>query len=428
MSLHHISLFLLRYTSPVFLVGGSVRQCLLGKIPEDIDLIVPQQAIVLAQKLAKSFQLKWIILDDSRDIARVFASDMVLDIAAYGQNLTADLSARDLTVNAMACPVSVPWTDSTCMIDKAQLIDPCNGLYDLQNGILRGVAHANFVADPLRLLRLFRFAVTLGFQIDGQTLNWVKQLKESIAQSSPERILAELSKLLSEAQTAKNVVLMCETGLAESLFQHETALLQHRAEILGDFERFYNKSLVQIAVLKTYLNTCLADKRQILFLFKLSLLIRPLPGAVFSTLDLKNRYAFSRAEIDCLLLWEQLGLMLQAVFETPSPVAIMRFFRLGRQHTLGALIRFYLDNSRTFSKAQDAFWWELIKAWENPTDPLAHPVDWIDGRDIMRELEIPAGPKIGRILEYIQAQQALGNLQGRQSALEILRGLSADDF
>lgn len=427
MSLHQISLFLMNHALPVFMVGGSVRECLLDKQPEDIDLIVSQQAILLAQKLAKKFQLKWIVLDEHRDIARVFSNGMVLDIAAYGANLNQDLKARDLTVNAMACPVSVPWTNTTCILDPSQLIDPCLGLSDLQNRVLRGVAYANFASDPLRLLRLFRFAVTLDFQIDQQTLGWVKDLKASVLNSSPERILAELSKLLSETQTADNIGLMSEVGLAQVLFQQSTDVLRLRTEQLKQFERLYWTQFIHLDVLKNYLNLCLADTRQIVFVLKLALLIRA-PEQDISAADLKNRYALSRAEIDCILLWEQLLLMLKALFKNHSQVTIMRFFRLGRQHALGALILFYLEHQPDFSEQETHFWWELLEAWSNPEHTLAHPVDLIDGRDILRELQMPAGPKVGRILEYIQEQQALGSIQNRQAALDALRGLSADDF
>ena len=104
--------------------------------------------------------------------------------------MEADLRLRDLTINAMAYN-----------LDRQNLIDPCGGQQDLAAKILRFPARQVVVDDPLRMLRLFRFAAQLEFQIDPASLSLVSQLSDTLSLSATERIRDEFLKMMTVNQS-----------------------------------------------------------------------------------------------------------------------------------------------------------------------------------------------------------------------------------
>ena len=137
-----------------YLVGGSVRDALLGryKIPLDLDFVLPEKTISTAKYLANTYNGGFVVLDSDREIARVVFECGTLDLAKQeGATLETDLYRRDFTINAIAYN-----------FQSQQLVDPSNGLADLERGILLMVSRKNLEDDPLRLLRL---------------LNWISRSK-----------------------------------------------------------------------------------------------------------------------------------------------------------------------------------------------------------------------------------------------------------
>jgi len=424
-----IALFLEQYNQTVYLVGGCLRQRLLSKPVDDFDLIVSSGAIRLAKKLAETFKLKWIILDRQRDIARVFHPVSTFDFAAFGEDLLWDLKARDLTINALACPVNVQVMNVDVAVDPNTLIDPCGGLEDLKHGKIRGIQRANFESDPLRLLRIFRFSACLEFEVDLQTLLWVEQLKDNIKAIASERILLELWKLLTAKNSAKTVALMYQSGLAQVIFsqaQQPRDLIQQ----LQELENKVSDPNLQFE-LQTYLSSRLVDKRSVLFLLKLALILwqdspKKEPERMRFFNDRMLDLSLSRLEVELLNLWHRLADVLEQIIKQPEdPVLKMVFFRLGQQHCLGVLmlaepgfLRINVNNDILVS---------LLKHWLDPNDQLAHPIDLINGRDVLKVMKMAPGPRVGRILADVQAAQARGEVQNKEAALDYLRQLLPDN-
>jgi putative nucleotidyltransferase with HDIG domain len=188
-----------------WLVGGAVRDRELGRQATDFDVIVdgdPEQAarsVARAAGRAACFEL-------SRDFGawRVVARDSSwqLDVEQLrGGDLAADLALRDFTVNAIAEPIA-----------GGPPIDPLGGLTDLAAGRLRMVAEGAFTADPLRVLRLVRTVVELGLEPDADTLAAATSHAGELSAVSPERVFAELNRIIASDDASGGFELMARLG------------------------------------------------------------------------------------------------------------------------------------------------------------------------------------------------------------------------
>lgn len=196
---------------PIYLVGGVVRDLLLGHVAfRDFDFVVSRGAIKLAFRIANSLKLPAYVLDQERDIARIVLkrSGVTLDFAGFrGADLEADLRDRDFTINAMALPAGTT--------DRARLVDPCNGLADLAKGLIRQTHKDAIADDPVRTIRALRMAVGLDFTLAPDTERAILRSAADLSTISDERIRDELLKLLSTDAPHHAVSLMSRLGLLE---------------------------------------------------------------------------------------------------------------------------------------------------------------------------------------------------------------------
>ncbi len=218
------------------LVGGPVRDALLGRTVTDLDFTTsarPEEIERLVSGWAESI---W-------DIGRAFGTiglrrgDWHIEITTfrseaydptsrkpevnYGDSLVGDLGRRDFTVNAMA--ISVP--DRT-------FTDPFGGIVDLAHRRLRtpGRPEDSFSDDPLRMMRAARFAAQLGFEVAPEVVDAMKAMVDRIEIISAERIRDELVKLVCGPNPRRGLTLLVETGLADHVLPELPALLLERDE------------------------------------------------------------------------------------------------------------------------------------------------------------------------------------------------------
>lgn len=176
---------------PVYLVGGAVRDAVLGRETHDLDFTTPPGALQLARKLADTLPGAFFPLDEQNDTARIVISNPdgsrdILDFAGYrGDSLEADLRGRDFTINAAAMDLRT-----------GQILDPLGGLNDIRAKRIRACAPTAFGDDPVRILRAVRQAAAFGFSIDPETRKWMKAAVPLLANISPERQRDELFKML----------------------------------------------------------------------------------------------------------------------------------------------------------------------------------------------------------------------------------------
>lgn len=239
----------------VFLVGGTVRELALGGQTPDLDLAVSHQTLDLAQELARALGGTYVLLDETERTARVVAGEDILDLAEFrGPSLEADLQGRDFTLNALALALA-----ALVAGEPLKLIDPCGGLADLAAGRVRMITAANLEADPLRLLRAYRFAATHGFTVTPETAAAIQALAPALARVAGERVHYELFQLLGAPRAAPVLrdldrvgllsqifpELMDMKGVAQDgyhhldVFEHSLETVAQAEEVLAAPERFF---------------------------------------------------------------------------------------------------------------------------------------------------------------------------------------------
>ena len=216
------------------LVGGSVRDALLGRLGDDLDFTTdarPEQVVALVDGWAEGLWETGIAFGTVGIARRGFKLEVTTyraeaydrssrnPVVSYGDSLAEDLARRDFAVNAMA--VALPdWKAPEAFVD------PYGGLDDLAAGVLRtpGTPQASFGDDPLRMLRAARFAAQLGFAVAPEVVEAMTDMAGRLEIVSVERIGDELSKLLCGAHPRRGLELLVDTGLAELVLPELPAL------------------------------------------------------------------------------------------------------------------------------------------------------------------------------------------------------------
>jgi tRNA nucleotidyltransferase (CCA-adding enzyme) len=206
---------------PTYLVGGAVRDLLRGVEAVDLDIAVEGDARSVARALAD--RLGGVAREHERfGTATVRGGDLVFDLAttrreAYDEpgalprveraSLDEDLSRRDFTINAMAVGLTGD--------DLGHLYDPCGGIPDLEEGVVRVLHDGSFIDDPTRLLRAVRYEVRLGFRMDRRTEDLARSAAAAgaLRTVSGARVRDELLDLLGEPEAPSGIERMHELGL-----------------------------------------------------------------------------------------------------------------------------------------------------------------------------------------------------------------------
>jgi poly(A) polymerase len=198
----------------VYLVGGSVRELALGRPAPDLDLAVSAQTLELARELAAALNGTFVLLDEKERTARVVHQEEILDLAEFrASSLEADLQGRDFTINAVALDLK-----EILEAGPLRVIDPLGGLEDLSGGLIRMVSAENLAADPLRLLRAYRFAATHGFSLVPETEAAICRQVREFSRVAGERVHQELFTLLGVAAAGPILAQMDRVGLLLQIF------------------------------------------------------------------------------------------------------------------------------------------------------------------------------------------------------------------
>ena len=218
-------------TDRAWLVGGAVRDELLGLRSTDFDLAVDGDAKGLARALGRATGASSFALSEAFGAWRVSAADRSWQVdmtPLTGPSLQADLANRDLTVNAVARPVA-----------GGELIDPFGGAEDLRAGRLAMVSPGAFAADPLRVMRLARIAVELDFDIDAGTLAAAEAAAPGLAGVAGERIYAELRQIIAGERPLAGLGVLESVGAAAVVLPELVALhgveqsVYHHLDVYG---------------------------------------------------------------------------------------------------------------------------------------------------------------------------------------------------
>lgn len=232
----------------IYVVGGVFRDFFLNKENFDKDIIVDKtDAEKFAKTLAEAIDATFIPLDEENKIYRLMLKDKTncIDIASpIGNSIEDDLKRRDLTINSVAVNIKT-----------LEILDFTGGINDLKSKKIKHISEQNFIDDPLRMLRAFRFQALLGFEIDKELNEIISRHRKKISSSASERINYELLKLFSGKFSEEALIEMDNTGLLEEILpvvkdlkkvpanlHHHLDLFHHSIEVVKQIQIFYENS------------------------------------------------------------------------------------------------------------------------------------------------------------------------------------------
>ncbi len=469
-----------------WLVGGWVRDQLLGKVTHDIDFVVPAGAVATARRVADLLGGALVLLDATRDTARVVvgaAGEAVyLDFAGLrGPSIEADLMARDFAVNAMAIAAA-----AYCE-PEARVIDPSGGRRDLERRLLRAVTPGSFREDPLRLLRGVRLSASLEFELDDETAAWMKRDAELLDSVSRERVRDELMQILSLPRAERSLrqldglrlldrVLpeLAPLRTVEARYGGEQNALDHALRVVGVAQALLGwlhggawalpaaagEALqAQIgpyrARLAAYLAETLPGGRKRGALLLLAALLHDVGqgaseqgpaaagGRFLGHEVLSASMAATAARRLCLSGAEAVqlrhavrshvrpGQIAREAELEPSRRAIYRFFRDAEPSGVEATLLAVASYLAIYGAALDLERWQrllgtsaaLLNAYLERRQEILDPPLVIDGHGLIEELDLEPGPEVGVLLDGIREAQAAGEVHSREEALALARRL-----
>jgi tRNA nucleotidyltransferase/poly(A) polymerase len=463
-----------------YVVGGSVRDVLLGRGMHDLDIAVDRDALAFARRVAEALRGHFVKLDDVNAVARVVLDDGAvrsIDVAQLQGTLAEDLHRRDFTIDALAVPLA-----------GGNVLDETGGIDDLARGVVRMTGAHVFDADPLRLLRGARLAAELGFELDAETERTIRARGSEIATAAPERQRDELARMLALDTAYEALRLLDRLGLlsvllpdldagrgveqpgafhAYDVFEHgmhcveamdvmlgsgrEHGRPEGRPYINGDRPWLHDDVWAAFAwcepELRAYLDAETSEGRPRRALLKIAALLhdvaKPQTLSVddsgrahfFGHADLGaeiagralRRLRFARREVQFVvtLVAEHLRpVQLAAVGEVPTRRAIYRFYRDLGDAAPAVLLLSLADAASARGPEMTREGWIQHVGYMNSLlvrskeeEGIVSPPRILTGRDIISELNVTEGPEIGRLLELLREAQAAGEVTDRADAL-----------
>ena len=384
---------------PAYMVGGAVRDAILGRTREylDLDFVIPKNAVKVARKIASQYKAGFVLLDAKRQIARVVFPYATVDFAQQeGDSLETDLHRRDFTVNALAYNPH-----------SQEIIDPLQGYADLEKKLLRMISLANLKDDPLRLMRAYRQAAQLGFTIESNTQAAIQSLTPSITNVAAERVRSELNYMLISCQGTPWIIKAWEDGLLSRFFKSATAESITRLAAIDIIAVQITAAWQQLGVeLQHYVRNSV--KTTWLGIAKLACLVDQKPELAENELI---KLTLSRAEIRSVTT----ALKLFPQLTVPEMSLREQYFFF---QEVGAVFPATLVLAVVHGTMVEAIA-PFITRYLNPDDPVAHPTPLISGEELMIALKIPSSPLIGKLLTEVIVAQVEGKVKTKQEAMEL---------
>lgn len=398
-----------------FMVGGCVRDSLLGNNPKDYDITTSAPPEVTQNLFNKTIPtglkhgtVTVVINNENYEVTTYRTEGNYIDNrrpenVAFVTDIKEDLSRRDFTINALAYN------------DKIGLVDYFNGLEDLEKKLIRAVGDPTirFEEDALRILRAIRFSCQLDFSIDKPTYDAIIAKKDLIKNISIERIRDELCKILISDNPTKGISLLQETGLLEIVLPEINKLVNYSPLCKNHNGNVFGHTLKVI------------DNTETDFLLRLAALLHDVgklntitelanghyyfpghseEGAKMSSTILR-RLKFDNSTINSIykLIYHHLVLdvsylptdgEIKRLINNVGKDNIYRLFKLQR-----ADINSLWDPAPFLKKV--AFMESRVTAFLENKEPLTIKDLAINGSDLIKELNIKPGKEVGEILNYL---------------------------
>ena len=447
----------------IYIVGGTVRDLYLGEKSYDRDIIVcDADAKEFAIKLHNIFDSAYVPLDEENHIYRIVLHEKedenhqsMIDITnPLGGNIEQDLQRRDLTINAIAVD-----------IHSGDILDLFGGISDLKNKTLNYIEESNFVDDPLRLLRVYRFQALLGFELSAETISAVCKYAGLINKPAKERINYELMKLFSGKYSANALLNMNKTWLLEEIFpvakelkqvppntHHHLDLLHHSIETVKQIQFIYENSEERV---KAHLDKVDFGGFSRLAHLKLAGFLHDIGKFSTWTIDkdtgrhrfikhddagaklvkpiLKN-LCFSNKQITYIseMIKNHIYPSQLMTSQDVNEKAMTRYLRKLEDNVIDNII---LAKADRLSARGEVITDEIIESnirnldkllefYFSSLETLAPLPKLLDGNDVMQILNIKPSPKLGEILNTLHEAQLNGEVNTKEEAVAYIKNLN----
>lgn len=461
----------------LYVVGGAVRDALLGHRINDLDLALPINPIILAKKIAKHLQVDYFVLDDDRHTARVLYHDheselFSLDFVQFtGKDLETDLENRDFTINAMAVSIH----------DLNTLIDPLGGRNDLQEGLLRPCSSHALSDDPLRVLRGVRLACQFNLKFSSALIDMMLAAAENLPDISFERQRDELFKILEGPLPATGLrdcykfkifdtlipPLLDQVPIPPSpphiysLFEHTLKVVEQidlllstleAGEIVDNAAHWWVDDALSVLGsfslgIKSYFKEEVTTGRSKRALILLGALLHDIGKPVILSSgedgrthfyghdqvgvemawDVAKRMTLSNAESEWLRKLVQNHMRLLTMMNgegLPSRRSIHRFFNQTSNVGVAVVLFSLADTLATYGETLSRSRWKyelavsklLLSTWWEGQHTIVSPTPLLDGNDIQEKFGLEPGKQIGNLIKALKEAQACEEVSTQEEA------------
>ena len=437
-----------------YIVGGFVRDVLMGKKSPDRDLILCNCDVEkFSRELADKLNAHFIELDPINKIYRIVLENKIdyIDITMPIENdFEKDIKRRDLTINAIAYNLK-----------NNEFVDLVGGIEDIKNGKIKGICDKNFEDDPLRLLRIFRFYSKTGFEIDENLVLISKKLYKRINEPAKERVTVELLKMFEGKCCDLALLKLDECGLLEEIFpiykevkkippnsHHHLDLIHHLIESVRQVQIFYENANEEI---KNHLETIKYGSVQELAFLKLATFLHDIGKPSCWTIEEdtgRHRFIkhdeigsklvvpilkdlkFSKKQIQYIQMLIKYHIYPSSLVssEDVTDKAFMKFYRKMEGYVIDVIILAMADR---LSARGEKITEDIVNKNINGLTKLLNdylelrkdikPLEkLLDGRDIMELLKIKQSPKLGEIISALKEAQISGNVTTKEEAVDFV--------
>lgn len=447
--------FVLKEINEGYLVGGSIRDLFTKNcVFCDRDISI-KGAENFARKIANKWDGTFIELDSENKIYRVVLPDKInfLDISELqGNSIEEDLKRRDFTINAIAYDLA-----------NDKFVDVTGGLKDLKNKVLRHIDDKNFEDDPLRILRAFRFYAVTGFKMTIELENALKKYLPLALNPAKERINYEIMKLFGGDFASSALLKMDEFGLLEKIFpcvtemkkvppntHHHLDLFHHVVETVRQIEILYNKIS---GFEKEHLDAIDFGGFPRINHLKLAGFLHDIGKFSTWTIEEGGRHRFikhddvgskmvipllrdlkfSKKQIEYVSCMIKNHIYPSNVIVAPSlnDKVMMRYVRKMGDNVIDNIILAKADRlsargvdiTEEIVNANISGLDKLLDFYLSKKDSLAPLPKLIDGREIMKILNIKPSPKLGEIINAINEAQLNGDITTHEEAVNYIKNL-----
>ena len=444
-----------KFDNEIYLVGGTVRDFYMGLESTDRDIIVmDEDARDFALKLSELFQATFVPLDEENKIYRIVLPDKInyIDVTnPVGDSIEKDLMRRDLTINAIAVNIRT-----------GELIDISGGVTDIMNKCINYVNELNFVDDPLRLLRVYRFQALYGFQLASETINAVCKYSDLIHKPAVERINYELLKLFGGEYAHVALENMNKTWILEEIFpfvkelkqvppnsHHHLDLFHHSIETVKQVQILYNEAPDEV---KEHLRRIDFGGFSRLAHLKLAAFMHDIGkfstwtieegkhrfikhddvGSKMSVKILKDLH-FSNKQIDYISSMIKYHIYPSHVMTSPqiTEKIMMRYVRKMDTNSIDAIILVQADRlSACGPEITDQIVERnitslnmLLRFYLEARETLKPLPKLLSGNDVMQILNIKPSKRLGEIMEALHEAQISGDVITKEHAIEFVKNM-----